>query len=294
MSQVWRAFAKVNLDLRILGKRSDGYHEIRTRFQTIDLHDVIRVSAQDSFRFTASEGPEDESNLVVRAVRAFEDATSIDVRLHLDLEKRVPSAAGLGGGSADAAVTLLGLIRWYGADIPGDRVHHLLSGLGSDVPFFAVGGHVLAIGRGETLFPLPDANGVDSSSWLVLVTPPINVNSADAYYWLTEIPESNTILGFCAAFAPRLGGVKPAPSARLNDFEVPVFRRFPELAEIKGALVSQGARQASLSGSGATLFGEFSAEVDAARAVHLLQKDYDVTLVRSVSRADYLRRVFDE
>jgi 4-diphosphocytidyl-2-C-methyl-D-erythritol kinase len=292
MSETWRAFAKVNLDLRILGKRADGYHEIRSVLQTIDLCDEIRVSEADMFRFTATAGPEDESNLVVRAVRAFEAATSTKVGLHLHLEKRIPSGAGLGGGSADAAVTVLGLIRLYSMHISGDRLIRLLGTLGSDVPFFALGGRVLATGRGEVLFPLAD-RGDPQSTCFLLVHPGFKIGTTAAYSWLTETFEAITILGFCARFLPQLGSAEPAPNARLNDFEAPLFRRFPDLAEIKGKLSASGARRAALSGSGATLFGEFASEGDATRAVGLLERDYDVTLVRPLSRIDYLRRMFE-
>ena len=294
MSQLWRAFAKVNLDLRILRKREDGYHEIRSVLQTIDICDEIRVTPASTFRFTTSEGPDDESNLVVRAVRAFEAATSVEVRLHLDLTKRVPSGAGLGGGSADAAVTILGLGRWYGVGMPGDSLYRVLGELGSDVPFFGLGGRALVTGRGERVFPLPDARPDEVPIWFVLANPGFAISTADAYSWLTETFESITILGFCARFVPRLGSTEPAPNARLNDFEAPIFGRFPDLAEIKRKLSASGARRAALSGSGATLFGEFVSEAEAIRAARLLDRDCDVTLVRPVSRVDYLGKVFKD
>ncbi len=293
MNQVWRAFAKVNLDLRILGKRADGFHEIRSVLQSIDLFDEIRVSNADEFGFTATAGPEDESNLVVRAVRSFEKATSKPVRLRVELEKRIPSGAGLGGGSADAAVILMGLARYYGQSIPGERMHGMLSALGSDVPYFAVGGRVLVTGRGETLFPLPDTH-VEAPSWLLVVHPDIRIATADAYSWLTETFEPNTISGFCARFGSALGHAEPTPGARLNDFETALFPRFPELAEIKRKLWEAGARLASLTGSGASLFGEFGGESEAKRAAEVLGRDHDVVLARPVLRAEYFRRVFGE
>ena len=293
MNQTWRAFAKVNLDLRIVGKRADGFHEIRSVLQSINLFDEIRVSSAAEFGFTATAGPEDESNLVVRAVRSFEEATSTPVRLRIELEKRIPSGAGLGGGSADAAVMLMGLARYYGQSIPGRRMFGMLNALGSDVPYFAVGGRVLVTGRGERLFPLPDTH-IEAPSWLLLVNPDIRIAAADAYSWLTETFEPNNISGFCARFAPALGHAKPTPGARLNDFEAALFPRFPELAEIKRKLWEAGARLASLTGSGASLFGEFAAEAEAGRAAEVLGRDHDVVLVRPVLRADYFRRVFGE
>ena len=287
-NESWRAFAKLNLELRVLNKRPDDYHEIRTVLQTIDLHDEIHVFPAETFGFTSTAGPEDDSNLVVRAVRAFEKETSIDVGLRLNLVKKIPSGSGLGGGSSDAATTLLGLDRRFRTNIPGERIHHMLLDLGSDVPFFAVGGCALAIGRGETLFPLPD----EADVWYVLVNPDLSIETADAYSWLTELDEFTTILGFCARFVLPHGLTEPTRDARLNDFETPLFRRFPELAEIKRKLSASGARFASLTGSGATLFGQFSMESAARRAVETLGRELDVNLVRPLGRPDYFRRMF--
>ena len=289
MSTVWRAFAKVNLDLRIVGKRADGYHEICTILQAIDLNDEIRVSPSRSFRFTSSEGPRDEANLVVRAVRAFEAETSIVVSLWLDLEKRIPPAAGLGGGSADAAVTLMGLCRWYGVQLPGERLHQLLADLGSDLPFFTLGGRALGIGRGERLFPLPD----DSEYWLLLVNPGISVQTREAYSWLTLFGESNNIFCFCSRFVPPQGSVEPFGDFLLNDFETPLFRRFPELAEIKRKLSASGAYHATLTGSGATIFGRFRNQREADKAASDLDQEFDVKLTRPLRRSEYFSRMFE-
>ena len=290
MSTVWRAFAKVNLDLRIVGQRGDGYHEIRTILQAIDLNDEIHVSPSASFSFTASEGPRDEENLVVRAVRAFEAETSITVSLQLDLDKRIPSGGGLGGGSADAAATLMGLSRWYGVQLPGERLHQLLAGLGSDVPFFALGGRALGIGRGERLFPLPD----EADYWLLLVNPGFSVPTSEAYSWLTLSEESNNIFCFCARFVPPHGSVEPFGDFLLNDFETPLFRRFPELDEIKRKLSASGAYHAALTGSGATIFGRFRNQGEAGEAAADLGREFDVKLARPLRRSEYFSRMFEE
>ena len=290
MSTVWRAFAKVNLDLRIVGRRGDGYHEIRTILQAIDLNDEIHVSPSKSFSFTATEGPRDEENLVVRAVRAFEAETSITVSLRLDLDKRIPSGGGLGGGSADAAATLMGLGRWYGVQLPGERLHQLLAGLGSDVPFFALGGRALGIGRGERLFPLPD----DADYQLLLVDPGLSIPTTEAYSWLTLSGESNNIFCFCARFVPPQGSVEPFGDFLLNDFETPLFRRYPELDEIKRKLSASGAYHAALTGSGATIFGRFRNQADADKAAADLGREFDVKLARPLRRSEYFSRMFEE
>jgi 4-diphosphocytidyl-2-C-methyl-D-erythritol kinase len=288
-NEIWRAFAKVNLELRVLGERPDGYHEIRTVLQTIDLYDEIRISPAKRFEFTASHGPGGDSNFVVRAVRAFEEATSIEVALRMELIKRIPSGAGLGGGSSDAATTLLGLDRRFGTRLPGERLFSILETLGSDVPFFSVGGRALAVGRGERLFPLDD----EADYWLVLVNPGLSIDTAEAYSWLTKSASFNNMLSFCARF------VSPHRDAELvletgpNDFETQVFRKFPELAEIKRKLLGSGARFASLSGSGATLYGQFSAESDARKAILELERELDVSLTRPVKRSEYFREMFN-
>ncbi len=287
-NEVWRAFAKVNLELRVLGERPDGYHEIRTLLQTIDVHDEIRVSPARTFEFTASHGPTGDSNLVARAVRAFEEATNIEAQVRIELIKRIPSSAGLGGGSADAATTLLGLDRRFGTRLPGERLFAILEALGSDVPFFSVGGRALGVGRGERLFPLDD----EADYWLVLVNPGLSVDTAEAYSWLTGSDSFNNMLSFCARFVSPQRDAELALETGPNDFETPLFRKFPELAEIKRKLLGTGARFASLSGSGAILFGQFSAESDAKKAVVVLERELDVSLTRPVKRSEYFREMF--
>ncbi len=287
-NEIWRAFAKVNLELRVLGERPDGYHEIRTLFQTIDLHDDIRVSPAEKFEFTATHGPAGDSNLVVRAVRAFEAESSIKVSLRLELIKRIPSGAGLGGGSADAATTLLGLDRRFGTRIPGERLFGILQTLGSDVPFFSVGGRVLGVGRGERLFPLDD----EADYWLVLVNPGLSIDTSEAYSWLTDSVGFNNMLSFCARFVSPHRDARRMLETGPNDFETPLFRRFPELEEIKRKLLGSGARFASLTGSGAGLFGQFGAESDAKKAVTVLARELNVSLTRPVKRSEYFREMF--
>jgi 4-diphosphocytidyl-2-C-methyl-D-erythritol kinase len=298
MREIWRAFAKINLDLTVGAKRPDGYHSIQTVMQTIDLYDEIYVESAHSFRFTTSEGPADETNLVVRAAHAFEEATRTPVRLHLDLRKRIPSGAGLGGGSADAAMTLVGLDRAYPGALDRERLIALLGALGSDVPFFGIGGRALATGRGEVLFPIPDIGAPPGpEEWILLVMPRFTIATAEAYSWLdedsglTETPESITILGFCARFVPSLEGMARSATARRNQFEASVFRRRPELAVIREQLLLAGAGTAAMSGSGSTMFGVFESRERARQAAFRLDGDSETTIVRPVSRAEYWKRI---
>jgi 4-diphosphocytidyl-2-C-methyl-D-erythritol kinase len=344
----WRAFAKVNEELRVLGRRPDGYHEVLTVLRTIDLADEMRVAPAPDFRFSTTAGPVGETNLVVRAVRAFERATGTEVRLDIRLAKSIPAGAGLGGGSADAAVTLLGLRRWFAPDLPAAALREMLASIGADVPFFALGGSVLATGRGDVLFPLGvgESRRPGAGDWYLLVHPGVPVATADAYAWLdesrsrardkgdecprrpdppagqepdpragqeldqvatvsdpaagnahsrlTETNEYTTIFGFCARFAPLLWAPEPGPASRLNDFELPLFQRYPELAEIKGRLLAGGAVVAAVSGSGSTLFGRFRDPAVAAESAESLGREYDVSLVRSLGRREYFSLLFGQ
>jgi 4-diphosphocytidyl-2-C-methyl-D-erythritol kinase len=280
-----RAFAKINLDLRILGKRQDGYHEIRTVFQTIDWFDEIRIAAASQFEFWASHGPQNETNLVVRAVRAFEKCAKLKAEVSIRLTKNIPSGAGLGGGSADAAVTFLGLERFFGCDIAeSDRMNALRS-LGSDIPFFAVGGRAAGSGRGDEVAPLDDGD----QYWLVLVHPGVSIVTAEAYSWLTVSDKPSSIEGFRTDFVS-----DPESGKAVNDFEQAVFNRYPKLKGIRDELVRVGAFRAALSGSGSVLFGQFHSETLASQAAALLKGDHSVRVARPLSRSEYFSKIIAE
>lgn len=275
-----RAFAKINLDLRVLARRADGYHEIRTVLQSIDLHDTIRMEASSGFEFHAPQGLGGEDNLVVRAAREFERETGVAVRARITLDKRIPVGAGLGGGSADAAATIFGLERLTGRRLTAPSLQRCLGALGSDVPFFAVGGRAVAVGRGDEVYPLED----DCEYALLLVVPGFGVRTAEAYSWLTVSPSSPSIEGFCAQFAPgREGG------ERRNDFEAPVFGRYPVLARIHAELIGRGAVRAALSGSGSVVYGVFSSKEAAEAAAQGMTGDFTTVIARPLTRAEYFQ-----
>ena len=271
-----RAFAKINLDLRILGRRDDGYHEIQTIFQTIDWYDEIHVARAERFHFSGPGTPEDETNLVVRAVRAYERLSNAPAPVAIHLIKNIPVGRGLGGGSSDAAVTLMGLQRLFKRALDGDEVFQELRKLGSDVPFFTIGGKAEGIGRGDDVGRLDDEGGY----WLVLVDPGVSISTAEAYSWLTLPTKSNSIEGFRAQWG--------------NDFEAPVFKRYPELAGIKDELVKRGAFRAALSGSGSAVFGQFETETDARRAETALGTRFGVKVTKPLPRLDYFQRMVEE
>jgi 4-diphosphocytidyl-2-C-methyl-D-erythritol kinase len=282
-----RAFAKINLGLKVLGRRPDGYHEIRTILQTIDWCDEIRLEPADSFQFFSLGRPleyvNEASNLVVRAVREFEKATGRAVHAHIELTKNVPAGAGLGGGSADAAVTLMGLQQMYGDVLSPPEFLNCLRSLGSDVPFFATGGRALGTGRGDEVIPQED----DANYWLVVVHPGVHISTVEAYSWLTVPGESNTIKGFYNPSAPGRG-----VDLSGNDFERVVFERHPVLKDIQSTLLQKGAQQALLSGSGSALFGRFDRQEEAVNAASQLDQYGTTRVTRPLSRLEYLRSVF--
>jgi 4-diphosphocytidyl-2-C-methyl-D-erythritol kinase len=282
-----RAFAKINLDLKILGRRSDGYHEIRTILQTIDWYDEIRIEPAETFRFVCLGSPLENangaSNLVVRAVHEFERAAGQSVHAHIELVKNIPAGAGLGGGSADAAVILMGLQQMYGNVLSPAGFLSCLRSLGSDVPFFAVGGRALGTGRGDEVIPQED----EGDYWLVVVHPGLHISTVDAYSWLTVSGESNTIKGFYNPSAP--GREVDLPG---NDFENAVFERHPVLKDIQSTLLREGARVALLSGSGSAVFGRFDRKEEAVNAASRLDRYGTARVTRPLSRLEYLRSVF--
>src|SRR5262249_19342090 len=216
-----RAFAKINLDLRILGRRPDGYHELKTIFQAVDWCDEILIEPSSQFHFSAPGTPEDESNLVVRAVRSYESLSGIEAKVRIKVTKNIPVGRGLGGGSSDAAVTFIGLQRMYKRPLAFEQVPEVLRDLGSDAPFFAVGGRPARYGRGDHVYKLDDA----ADYWVLLVDPGVAIATKDAYSWLTLTDKSNNIEGFRDDTESGCAG-----EVWTNDFELPVFTRYPQLA----------------------------------------------------------------
>ena len=286
------AYAKVNLCLDILGQRSDGYHELRTIFQTISLHDTLALEVTHNPRIDlriignsvlAAEPGRD--NLVYRALEELRRGLRFKQGLRAVLTKRIPVGRGLGGGSSDAAAALIALLRLTGKRIEAVRLIEIASKLGADVPFFLRGGRALGVGRGDETYPLPD---VFRESVLVVSPCDIAVPTRDAYQWverrLTKRPDPTKLWRFCALCWSPQGG------ALSNDFEAAVFPRYPRLAAIKRELLRQGAAGASLAGSGSAVFGVFRNPAKARRAARAFPKD-QVFVCSSLSRAEYRRKM---
>ncbi len=286
------AFAKVNLQLHIVGRRADGYHELRTVFQAISLHDRLTLSLirGRGIELECSDPslPAGRGNLVWRALDALRRELKLKSGIHARLDKWIPAGRGLGGGSSDAAAALVGLMRLAKAGglktaltMPQTRLLEIAASLGADVPYFLLGGRALGVSRGDETYPLTD---IPAQSLLVVSPAGISVPTKDAYAWvsrrLTKRASAPKLLRFCALCRSSQGG----PLS--NDFEPAVFARHPRLARIKRDLLRVGATEAVLAGSGSAVLGVFPNPAQARRAALLFPND-QVFLAETVSRIRY-------
>ncbi len=281
------AFAKINACLHIIGRRPDGYHELRTIFETISLFDTLELSLRRgpgiALECDDAALPVGRENLVWRAVAEMRKRLGLRAGVHVRLTKRIPVARGLGGGSSDAAVALLGVQRLARRELPREELLEMASRLGADVPFFLFGGRALGVGRGEEIYPLPEVG----KRWLAVVSPAdIAVNTRQAYAWfsseLTKRRRPPTLNRFCALCWSDQGTVLS------NDFEGAVFRRHPRLARIKRALFRHGAAEVALAGSGSAVFGVFPSPAKSRRAALQFPND-QVFVAETLSREEYRR-----
>ena len=327
-----RSFAKINLGLRIGASRADGYHELLTVYQTIGLHDVIRVSVERGLgieiQCADARVPKDETNTCYRVAQRAMPLLHAKGRVLIQIDKRLPVQGGLGGASANAVSTLLGLERVLKKILPTGERLRIMAEVGSDLPLFLPGGTVLGVGRGEQVYPLADLPAMAC----VVVTPEIGVSTPKAFAeWdrrkaaelrsagqpmvaaptqskLTILPTSDRIselsCGLSAWLSEQFSG---APFGRgraenpllalvragiKNDFEEVVFPEYPELGEAKAALLRAGAKYASLSGSGSTLYGLFGSKGAALQATTRLRKlGWAAQATAMVSRAQYWKRL---
>lgn len=281
------AYAKINLRLHILGRRVDGYHELRTIFQTISLHDTLELALTRergvSLECNDPSLSTGRDNLVYRAADAMRRELKLRGGVRARLTKRIPVGRGLGGGSSDAAAALIGMQRLAGKRIPTPRLLEIAAGLGADVPFFLLGGHALGVGRGDEIYPLPDIR----KQALLLVSPlGIAVNTAQAYGWvsrrLTKRPAAPKLMDFCTLCWSTQG------AGLANDFEGAVFGKHPRLGRIKRELLRSGAREAALAGSGSAVFGVYRDPAQARRAAKSFPNDRTF-VVETLSRKEYRR-----
>ena len=286
------SFAKINLDLRILGTRPDGYHDLRTVLQALALFDNVTVTARRGpIAVTCDEPdiPTDQRNLVWKAAsllhRTATGKSSAPRDIAIDLRKRVPPEAGLGGGSSNAAMTLLALNKLWKLNLDLATLTRIAARLGADVPYFLVGGTSLGLGRGDDIYPLADMPPVH----VVILRPGFGVATNDAYKWFDE--ESRRAVKDPAPRVIPAGW--PAWSATLrNDLEAPVIRHHPAIGRIRQSLLDAGAAFAAMSGSGSAVFGLFERADAARRTANDLARPGWLSLhTRTLDRREYARRV---
>ena len=288
------SFAKINWTLRVLGRRADGFHELRTIFQTITLHDRISFQARsdDELHLTcdSQDIPTGESNLILRAANALREFGGIRTQgpgASIHLEKKIPVEAGLGGGSSNAAVSLLGLSRLWEISITEPELTKIGASLGADVPFFLTGGTALGTGLGTEIAPLADV----IAEHLLIVKPGVNVSTAEAYKALRALAltkvDSDIILSISRAEAQFKDSF---PDALHNDFEPVVFQLEPEIERVKKRLLELRARSALLAGSGSSVFGIFDKREEQAGAREALREEanWRVFSCATLTRAQYL------
>ncbi|MFD2671549.1 4-(cytidine 5'-diphospho)-2-C-methyl-D-erythritol kinase [Marinicrinis sediminis] len=250
-----KAPAKINLSLDVLHKRDDGYHEVEMIMTMVDLADRLEMEElpRDTIMITSQAGyiPLDEKNLAFQAARLIKDRYDVKKGVYIHLDKQIPVAAGLAGGSSDAAATLRGLNRLWGLNIPEQELRKLGEELGSDVPFCVSGGTALASGRGEKLTYLPSP----APCWVILAKPPINVSTAEIYGALKadEIHRHPDTRQMIQSIENR--DFDQMCQALGNVLEEVTLERYPQVRQLKQAMLRMGAEGVLMSGSGPTVFG---------------------------------------
>ncbi len=292
--------AKINLTLRVGLRRDDGFHDVQTVMQTIGLCDELtftetrRPLALSSARGRVAAGangaavPADRTNLVWRAAEAlwrFAGKAGDPHGVTIKLTKRIPVAAGLGGGSADAAAALAGLNRLWRLKVPAADLLRIAATLGSDVPFFLSGGTAMGLGRGDDVFPLRELPRLG----IVIIKPSFGIATADAYRWLDDDRAAGTRPVDTSARALNAGWTTPL--RLVNDLEPPVTRRHAGIAEAVEACERAGALAAAMTGSGSAVFGVFSIAAAPKAARKLRRSGWVVIPTRTVSSAETGRLV---
>ncbi len=336
MTIALRSFAKINLSLYIGPLRADGFHELRTVYQTIELHDRLRV------RVTPGEGveircsdervPKNSTNTCYRIAERTMAALEAKGRVVVEIEKRLPVQGGVGGASGNAVATLLGIEKALKKQLPGTERLKIAAAVGSDLPLFLVGGTVLGVERGECVYPLPDLPATDCvvafpeigvstprafADWDLHIAPKLTASDPSARMnefgrtisaWLSGSTGTSR-MGIGKTGSNRSGSVSGAPAwgggrvgnpllnlvqaGIANDFEEVVFPQHPELHEVKSALEQTGAKYASLSGSGAAVYGLFGSRASAAKAVLALKKrGIKALATKTLTRQQYWKKLW--
>jgi 4-diphosphocytidyl-2-C-methyl-D-erythritol kinase len=271
----FRAYAKINIGLHVLGKRSDGYHDLETVFHEIDCFDEIELERHEKVTMTADSilVPVDGSNLCLRAAVLLQKEKHVRQGVIIHLKKNIPIGAGLGGGSSDAAAVLCGLNHFWELRLSNNQLRSLAAQIGADVPFFIDGGTAYATGRGEILelfsLPLP--------YWIAVVTPLVRISTVWAYSQLTP-KRSGKASDLQSKLVKQISIPQKLTSIIQNDFEPLVFQTYPELGSIKEKLNTMGAVFSLMSGSGSSIYGFFENEKKAIAALSSFPKSYQTSV----------------
>ncbi len=325
MTIALRSFAKINLGLYIGPLRGDGFHELRTVYQTIELHDGVSVCVVRGggveIQCADERVPKDSTNTCYRIAERTMAALGAQGRVIVEIEKRLPVQGGVGGASGNAVATLLGIEKGLKKQLPAAERMKIAADVGSDLPLFLVGGTVLGLERGEAVYPLPDLPAMDCvvafpeigvstprafADWDLRVAPKLTPGDPSARMnefgrtisaWLsgsTGFNRSRPVSGAPARGGGRVGNplLSLVQAGIANDFEEVVFPQHPELHEVKSALEQAGAKYASLSGSGAAVYGLFGSRASAAKAVLALKKrGIKALATKTLTRKQYWKKI---
>jgi 4-diphosphocytidyl-2-C-methyl-D-erythritol kinase len=270
-----QAYAKINIGLYILGKRSDGYHDLETIFHEINLFDEIDIEPYKTLEMNADSilVPVDETNLCLKAATILKKERNVKDGVIIGLRKKIPVGAGLGGGSSDAAAVLRGLNELWKLKLTNDQLRAIAVQIGSDVPFFIEGGNAYASGRGEIL----EHFSLDLPFWIAVVTPLINISTAWAYNHL-KLQRDGKVSELRTKIIKQISNPKKIASLVQNDFEESAIKFYPEIGRLKERLKEEGSVFSSMSGSGSSVFGFFESEKKALEALKSFPKNYQTSL----------------
>jgi 4-diphosphocytidyl-2-C-methyl-D-erythritol kinase len=284
-----RAFAKINLLLGVGPRQTDGFHPLETVFQSLALHDTVTCTATRGPLVVTCDDPAvptNGTNLAYKAASALWRAmgrSGVPRRCAIAISKHVPSAAGLGGGSADAAAAIVACHRVWRGSLSASALMNVAAEVGADVPYFLVGGTAIGLGRGDRLYPLPDI----APRWVVLACPPVGVSTAEAYGWFDEDRRRRRVRAMST-----IDAWDSLPLLITNDLQGPVARRHPRIAALVAVLDAAGAEAAAMTGSGSAVFGLFEDETTGREAAHAAAGiGAHAIFTRTASRA-WCRRAF--
>ena len=277
---VMHAMCKINIGLDITGRRDDGYHEIRSVMHTLELHDVMRFSVSDELTVNCPGIPQEE-NIVTRAVRECMKYAGVSGGLKADMEKHIPSQAGLGGGSTDAACAIRACSMLWGLELSADEMRGIALRVGADVPFLVEGGCAVCEGIGEELTPVPMG---PAWSVLIVMPPSLRVDTASAYRWMdsAQMPAPSDPSGVLEML--RRGCAVTSP---VNAFERYIARISPESLSIRDELISLGAFASGLSGSGSAFYGLFRDDETMNDAAQAMKKRCETVIPSRLCGSSY-------